>query len=382
MKFVTVLNKGILGQADSTEMWNDILIHIPDEVLLRPNVQILNIACGHATEAVLIAKRMLTLGISKEAVQKSLYLLDKYYTFTNPASIKHGFKNVIVEDFLKWKTDMKFDVIVGNPPYQEGGQNKIYNQFSTKALALLKSDGVFAFITPIPVTRPNKRFSIVGMDGLAAVNFGVSKYFSVGISICYWVVNKANNIPLVVTNSDGSINPACTVNNIFDSSTTSKEFLDIYNGIRSVSEDLNNRMFQRNNFGPALNRKKSVQYNYPLYSNKDINTPNWYSSREPHFYGMNKFVIRLSGPFNTDAVICSTLDFDLNHIVCEITTPAELNNVKSFLFSECFVDFANKCKLYIDSKSHDILVYLPKFDKTKSWTNEEVKAFLEGFVNA
>ena len=83
MKFVTDLSKGVLGQADSIVMWNDIISNIPDSVLLKPNARILCVACGQGTPAIVLARRMMALGISKEAVNDSLILLDKYIHFTN-----------------------------------------------------------------------------------------------------------------------------------------------------------------------------------------------------------------------------------------------------------------------------------------------------------
>ena len=131
------LSKGILGKPDSTDMWETIISNISDELLLKKNLKILCVACGHAAEAKVIAKRMLALGRTIQEVKDSIYLLDKYSIFTKDA-IRKGYTNVIQADFLEWETDMIFDVVVGNPPYQdgskEGGQNKIYNQFSKKAI--------------------------------------------------------------------------------------------------------------------------------------------------------------------------------------------------------------------------------------------------------
>lgn len=151
MRFVTDLSKGILGQADSVELWSEIISYIPDSVLLKPGVRILNVACGHGTEVVLIAKRMLALGISKEAVNDASYLIDKYNVFTNHAKAKYGFKNVITADFLTWKTDMKFDVVIGNPPYLKRGWKK----FLEKMVDL--SIDVVASINPDP-TNNNSKF--------------------------------------------------------------------------------------------------------------------------------------------------------------------------------------------------------------------------------
>lgn len=45
--------------------------------------------------------------------------------------------------------EMKFDVVIGNPPYQDpAGQNTIYPKFYAKAIEVCKPDGMIAMITP------------------------------------------------------------------------------------------------------------------------------------------------------------------------------------------------------------------------------------------
>ena len=146
MKFATDMTKGILGAPDSTVLWTDIISQIPDAVLLKPGVRILNVAAGHGTEALILAKRMLSLGVSKEQVNESIYLIDKYRVFTNYLKNSYGFKNVITADFLELETDMKFDVVVGNPPYQ--GKAALHQQFFNKSIELLCDEGYLAFIQP------------------------------------------------------------------------------------------------------------------------------------------------------------------------------------------------------------------------------------------
>ena len=116
MKFVTDLSKGILGNPDNAEMWSEIIDQIPEEILLNKDAKILNVACGHSTEAREIIKRMRSLGVSAQEANERVTVLDKYSEFTNAAKMA-GFQNVIKADFMEWKTDMKFDVVVDNPPY-------------------------------------------------------------------------------------------------------------------------------------------------------------------------------------------------------------------------------------------------------------------------
>ena len=197
MKFAVDLDKGILGSPDSAELWQDITGRIPDKVLLKPNVRILVVACGHCTEAVILARRMLALGISKKAVQDSIWLIDKYQVFTNPAKKIFGFKNVVTADFLEWNPVMKFDVLVGNPPFQQpGSKNTIYQHFYNKALDL--ADMV------ILVTPKNMMDSLVkeNCDNVKIkkvipnlVNFNnIESYFNVASTFCYFIIDQNKKV--------------------------------------------------------------------------------------------------------------------------------------------------------------------------------------------
>lgn len=208
MRFVTDLSKGVLGQPDSEELWAEIIAHIPDEVLLKPGVRILSVACGHCTETRLIAKRMLALGISKEAVRDSIWLIDKYQQFTNDAVVRYGFKNVVQKDFLTWEPGMKFDVVVGNPPFQDTHRsgNPLWPLFTKKGFEVVSEDGYVGLITPGRWVLPGhniKESKIRVWDEYVAkynpivVNLGeCSRYFSVGSSddyFSYFVVQKCLN---------------------------------------------------------------------------------------------------------------------------------------------------------------------------------------------
>jgi hypothetical protein len=151
MRFVTDLGKGILGEPDPVELWDHIISQIPNEVFLKPNCRILFPACGHATEVDIVVKRMRELGLTPAEINDSLYLVDKYKVFTKEAS-RRGYKNVIKADFLEWKTDMKFDLIVGNPPYTSGTQGAapIWQKFINKSFEL--SDNI-AFVVPHSLSR-------------------------------------------------------------------------------------------------------------------------------------------------------------------------------------------------------------------------------------
>jgi len=203
MKFVTDLGKGILGGPDSDVLWVTAISYISDEVLLRPNVRILVIACGHGTEAVILAKRMLALGISKEKVNESIYLIDKYHVFTSYIKQTYGFKNVITEDFLRWNTDMKFDVTLGNPPFRDS-ENKadrwsLWVDFVMKAWELTNDTGTVAMVSPLSWMAPGSDINQLIMKNAKVANLDAGELFDVGSTFSYYVLDRTpkNSITII-----------------------------------------------------------------------------------------------------------------------------------------------------------------------------------------
>lgn len=207
MKFVTDLNKGILGAPDSPEVWHELINQIPNSTLLNPKALILNVACGHCTEANLLVKRMMALGIKQEQINSRVWLIDKYRTFTTHAQAVPGFKNVITCDFLSWETDMKFDVVIGNPPYQKPksgtrlgsrGDSSLWDKFVIKSLAMLNDGGYLAFIHPTAWRKPEDRngfWKLLTQDNqmhklIMSSGRGDQDWFGIGVRVDAYVLEK------------------------------------------------------------------------------------------------------------------------------------------------------------------------------------------------
>ena len=153
MKFASRLDLGILGEPDSPELWQEII----DKIDIKPNMKFLNVASGHGTEAKVLARALVNSGhYTKEQAIDAIYLIDKYKMFTNHAKFI-GFKNVITEDFLIWEPKMKFDVVFGNPPYQNPNSNsssgKLWGKFVEVAFESVTEGGKVAMITPNSWTK-------------------------------------------------------------------------------------------------------------------------------------------------------------------------------------------------------------------------------------
>lgn len=92
---------------------------------------------------------------------KNIYAVEldqKYYELGSAMFERLGV-NYILADYLEWNPQMKFDVVIGNPPYQGGnfGQ-KVYKslwpKFWAKSFELVKDDGIVSLITPLTWCSP------------------------------------------------------------------------------------------------------------------------------------------------------------------------------------------------------------------------------------
>jgi hypothetical protein len=102
--------------------------------------------------------------------------------------------------------NMKFDVVVGNPPYQSGsnesGNFAIWPLFIKKTKDLLTDNGIMSMVVPQtwaanraePTARAQSaatvRKDVFSTGFLSYVNFDVDKYFNVGSTFSYFVWHK------------------------------------------------------------------------------------------------------------------------------------------------------------------------------------------------
>ena len=361
MKFVTDLSKGILGTNDSPIMWSSITQHIPDHVLTKPNVKILSLAFGHGTETDMIAHRMMALGVSKEETNNSLYLLDKYNVFTNAAKRK-GYKNVITCDFLKWKANMKFDVVIGNPPYQstEDGskRKKMWVQFAEKALAI--SD-IVAFVTPTAWQKENSKYfkDIAAQIKTHMVAYGsANEHFNVGEDIGYWVTDK-NSTDIVPLIDDNPCSPI--YNKMLKPKGTAWHYRDfqqphvVENGVKLLFLDT-----------------PSPTANVPIYwTAKQVR----YCRKQDVKYTGWKVIVNNSGhfydPTNPDKYsrVDNSMTVGLGAWGIKVKTEQEGLNVLSWVRSKLYRVVVAKMKT---GGFNNPFIELKSLGETKMWTDDEI----------
>lgn len=91
-------------------------------------------------------------------------LQEKYYDTIEKACEKIDIKYYIPPMNNYSRCNMKFDVIIGNPPYQSGTKssgNTIWDKFVSQSLELLNEGGILSFITPPRWRQPEDNLSYI-----------------------------------------------------------------------------------------------------------------------------------------------------------------------------------------------------------------------------
>jgi hypothetical protein len=163
---------------------------------------------------------------SKHIIQNMLYMVE-----INPKNVKISRRifgshaNICCADFLNEQDKVlrqfgiqNFDVIIGNPPFQDevdttreggdsggggprkGGKNKLYERMTISCIHLLKTNGYLIFVTPdnIMTGNTNKAYEEIIKHRVIYVNFNNIKrrYFpTVGQSMCYFLIQNKKDTP-------------------------------------------------------------------------------------------------------------------------------------------------------------------------------------------
>jgi hypothetical protein len=157
----------------------------------------------------------------KEKFPKARIVCAEYFEYFKDHLQRLGFEiNGISEGDdgkLYLENEMKFDVVVGNPPYQDPtGQNTIYPKFYAKALEVCKSNGHIAMITPpaiIPglwgVKNPDgiKMPNPIQIEKIVVGNIVKDHFPGVASDFCYFLLKNTtpNNTQVTVVTDSGTV---------------------------------------------------------------------------------------------------------------------------------------------------------------------------------
>jgi hypothetical protein len=104
-------------------------------------------------------------------------IVPAYYEIGNAIYRRFGV-NYVLANFLEWNPQMQFDVIIGNPPFQNGGNSAFYTKFFAKLETLLAQGGYFSLISPSKAAAKfSKGYKELAKIGWNSVEYGVDSLF-------------------------------------------------------------------------------------------------------------------------------------------------------------------------------------------------------------
>lgn len=208
---------------DIEPLVNEILDQLPADVWTSETTTFFDPAIGGGQFLREIESRLRKVGHSDSNINGRVYGCEDSEHRVQYAKNKYKLAATLgVGDFLeKDFTTMKFDVIVGNPPYQppkkkEGkgpsGDNGLYLKFIDKALILVEDGGHIAFVNPpagLTKTTVKGKYtatmkSILAKGHLVALNLDArAKFGNIGSQICYWILKSGDKQDSVTLTSGG-----------------------------------------------------------------------------------------------------------------------------------------------------------------------------------
>jgi site-specific DNA-methyltransferase (adenine-specific) len=292
-----------------------------------------------------------------EIVDKIVYN-DKYSFLCNQIKRKYPSITLVKGDFTELEFNMKFDVIVGNPPYQDINNKaknfKLWHKFVELTTKLVEKDGYICFVTPSSVFNKTVGWSKrVFMNKVLprftlkeATVHSKNQYFDVGVETSHWIIKNTVDI-----NNIGVSVPLLR-DPIIDS---------IVNKVNSFVPKL--ILLNENADGV-----KDPSGQFELYYSGKIKQK---VTTKPECNGKLKLVFPHSASYKLNQFV-TTEATGVYNWVYYVNSKKQAKNIMSYTTSKLYCFYAAN---YLKTSGFTPAVknsQLPQLDDSRTWTNEEL----------
>lgn len=304
---------------------NEMLDTLPEEVWKNPNLKWLDNSCGTGNFLVEIQKRLRKYH-GESQLKNMIYGVDiqSDNVITTKERLGEGYSVACFDalEFDYW--DMKFDVIVGNPPYNKDKGNKkgntcnpLWPDFVNKSIDYLADSGYLLLIHPPLWRKPDhKIFKLFSDYQLLHIKmFGIEegmKIFNCGTKVDYYCLQKTkptkNTIIIDETGKSYSIDVS---KHHFIPNHSIDEVYSVFGNIKSSGVIYG---CQYHHYSSKLvNENKTNEYRHPcVYLANKKGVIYYYAKSTPVHFGVPKVIIPM-GSF------VPILDSNGEYGMCEVT---------------------------------------------------------------
>ena len=373
----------------------EMLDKLPQEVFKSKITTFLDPCFGTGSFLKAIGLRLKKYGHSTENINSRLFGFEVDSRMFNETKCKFNGITINKQDFLNTDINMKFDVIVGNPPFQAPGNFKgstlLWPAFYEKADSILKENGYLYFLSPytwasaINDDSKNSKVSLCNFSTSELLNFDLTpnNYFNVGsstISTALFCKNKKASTDVNIRFSD-SVEVKMDISDLdfIPMKVCSNYDISIFNTV--INNDLQKFELLNQTFGKGIRSSKN---NLSESGNNDLVHKSYYTWSN---YKKNKFLWSYSKGLYSDipkiilfysndcSFVYDTGSAGLGHLTAGIPCSSieEYNNAMTIFDSKLF-SFVSKFKPYKGTHGGKpaTVKHFPKLSFSKSWTNQEI----------
>ena len=357
-----------------------------------PNLKILDLSCGRGNIPLAFVERLLKYH-KPEQIVNMIYACD--ISFVQVAITRKALKlalgiepNVYCDDSLKRNWKMKFDAVVGNPPYadskREDEANKLWPFFVNKAYELVKDDGYVAMVTPnswmVPtadIGKGNGKNSvsifndIFKKNNLIVANIDSEtinkKYFNgVGSTFSYYVMQKSpyNGVTKFITQT-GDIN--------IDISKTDSLPKIVNHESMSIMQKMVGEPFKFYDQNHNMNGKESStntpEFKHKIYHTNKAGGTYWWGEKLAPYNSSPKVIISISGKYLP--VFNDTDGFSNMCLAAVFDTVTDAKQAQIVLSSKLY-SFWVEMQKFSGFNPRKIILTLPKLDLSQQWDDNKI----------
>jgi hypothetical protein len=398
MKFVRNLGLGILGEPDSLNLWRKMLSTEATRRACKNAKRILVVAGGHGSEVDVLVE------LHGTDIVKKIWFNEILVCFTNDIKVRYPQINIAKGDFssLKFIDDegknMKFDLVVGNPPFQKadkGGRDddNLWPSFLKLSHELLDNNGHIVFITPgswaslgtnneSPGSTIRKKF--FDKKQTLLVDFTIGEHFNVGSTFTGYVIKNSepdDNVKTTLIFKDKVIEGKFSDYPCFSLYYSNSEFIDIVKSFRAlphykmIAEDpyytQRAAMPKKLKDGEYVTTKSKTHPYRAYHTNAQTA---YYSKYKNDFHNQWKAVFSYSGTWKVEVTNdCSLTDASM----CVLTnSDEEAKSVQSVLQSTPIKFLIDKVFRWGGYYNGLFIKWIPALPMDKIYTDDDIYELL------